>query len=88
MFLDLDITATIHTPTLQIFDRSSDTISWTFPFNQHLLLTDLQGGGGRSLRDCEGGVEGGGRVGTAHHLPHLLQAGQRQLRMDLFYVDF
>ena len=51
-------------------------------------MDGVEGGDGRSLGDCKGGVEGGGRVGTAHHLPHLLQAGQRQLRMDLFYVDF
>ena len=46
-----------------------------------------EGGAVGSVGDSEGGVEGGGRVGTAHHLPHLLQAGQGKLRVNLFYVD-
>ena len=51
-------------------------------------MDGVEGGDGRSLGDCKGGVEGGGRVGTAHHLPHLLQARQGKLRVNLFYVDF
>ena len=40
-----------------------------------------------ALGDGQGRVEGGGRVGAAHHLPQLLQAGQGQLGVSLFYVN-
>ena len=62
-----------------------------------LTLTDwAEEGGGLSdsgslcsvlAMESQRGVEGGGRVGTAHHLPQLLQAGQGQLGVSLFYVN-